>query len=176
LRHAIPPTLLISAIGIIEDVNHAVTTDLKDSGNLIYLVGALPGEAHPVPRLPARSPVVYASLHRAMQAGLVRACHDLSEGGLAVAAAEMCIGGRLGMALDVRSLKEFGLFAEANGLLLTEVRPTDCAAFESCFTEDVPLRLGSVTSDRILSVSKSTLPVLSLNLDTLRAAWQGDAQ
>jgi len=118
-RHAIPPTLLISAIGLIEDVSHAVTMDLKQAGDLLYLVGEFqpalggsvfsnlpesvkrwfvpPLSGRSVPAVPAAAPDTYRALHAAMQEGLVRACHDLSEGGLATAAAEMCIGGRLGL-------------------------------------------------------------------------------
>jgi phosphoribosylformylglycinamidine synthase subunit PurSL len=110
-RHAIPPTLLISAIGVIPDLNRTVTMDLKQPGNRLYLAGDfrpslaashyglargldLPGA---VPGLPVNGQDVYRALYQSIQNGLVRACHDLSEGGLAVAAAEMCIGGRLGL-------------------------------------------------------------------------------
>ena len=111
-RHAIPPTLLISAMGLIEDVSQAVTMDLKEAGDLVYLVGEFQpawGGSHyeqihassnrsgSVPSISTAAPETYRAVHAAMQGGLVRACHDLSEGGLAVAAAEMCIGGRLGM-------------------------------------------------------------------------------
>ncbi|MCA1554071.1 MAG: phosphoribosylformylglycinamidine synthase, partial [Chloroflexi bacterium] len=103
-RHAIPPTLLISALGIIEDVTRAVTMDLKEIGSVIYLIGAA-------------SAASYGALHCAMRAGLVRACHDASEGGVAVAAAEMCIGGRLGMCIEIAEP-----FTELDGCLLAEVR------------------------------------------------------
>jgi phosphoribosylformylglycinamidine synthase II len=111
-RHAIPPTLLISAMGLIEDVSRAVTMDLKEAGDLVYLVGEFQpawGGSHyerihgssnrggSVPSISTTAPQTYRAVHAAMQGGLVRACHDLSEGGLAVASAEMCIGGRLGM-------------------------------------------------------------------------------
>ena len=104
-------------MGVIEDVERAVTMDLKQPGNLLYLVGELapPGAAAMPgcwtagnlpgmqPSLTTRNaPRVYRALHRAIAAGWVRACHDLSEGGLAVAAAEMCIGGRLGLELRLR--------------------------------------------------------------------------
>jgi phosphoribosylformylglycinamidine synthase len=93
LRHAIPPTRLISAIGLIDDVSQAVTMDAKEAGNLVYLLNA---------ETTARE--MYRALHTAMTAGLVRACHDVSDGGLAVTAAEMCIGGRLSMALTLQAM------------------------------------------------------------------------
>ena len=83
-------------------------------------VGAAP---QPDPDAPAR----YRRLHAAMRAGLVRSCHDVSEGGLAVALAELCIAGRLGIA--VQSLPHddpaTALFAESTGRFVVEVRPED---------------------------------------------------
>jgi phosphoribosylformylglycinamidine synthase len=152
-RHAIPPTLLISAIGIIEDVSKAVTTDLKTSGDRIYRVA--PPAA---PLLP--DPAHYRALHRAMQAGLVRACHDLSEGGLLVAAAEMCIGGRLGMTITCDADT---LFAECNGHFLVEVRPDDCTTFEAIVSQ----------AQQIGNVAESALSVngTQWSLEELVTAW-----
>jgi phosphoribosylformylglycinamidine synthase len=107
---AIPPSLLISALGQIDDVRRAVTMDLKESGNFLYQVGVTRpelGGSHfalieslaggQVPQVdPATAKKTFAGVHQAIQAGLVRACHDLSEGGLAVAAAEMAFAGGLG--------------------------------------------------------------------------------
>ena len=177
LRHAIPPTLLISAIGIIEDVNQAVTMDVKEAGGVVYLLGM-----H-APRNEWRmqeAPEMYRALHRAMRAGLVRACHDLSEGGLAVAAAEMCIGGRLGMALTIDTDDpHLALFGETDERLLVEVRPEDCAAFESCFSklasqrvsEPASRRIGVVTSGPRLSITTRTQGLISIPIRDLVAAW-----
>ncbi|MBK7319836.1 phosphoribosylformylglycinamidine synthase subunit PurL [Candidatus Villigracilis affinis] len=113
-RHAIPPTLLISALGIMDDVTKAVTMDLKEAGNAIYLIGDFApvfGGSHfdttineSIPQVSEITPQVYKALHNAINASLIRSAHDLSEGGLAVAAAEMCIGGRLGLDINPASL------------------------------------------------------------------------
>ena len=95
-RHAIPPTLLISAIGIIHDINTAITMDLKAAGNVVYLVGSdlvnsnqLPALSEVegsvasdqlVPDIHKDTMQVYRALHQAIQNGLVKSCHDLSEG------------------------------------------------------------------------------------------------
>src|SRR5438876_369518 len=98
----IPPTLLISAMGIVPDVRRCVTMDLKEPGNALLLVGAtrdeLGGshyylvngrEGGTVPTVDlALAPRLFARVHEAIRRGLVRSCHDLSEGGLAVALAE----------------------------------------------------------------------------------------
>ncbi|MBI4787410.1 MAG: phosphoribosylformylglycinamidine synthase subunit PurL [Chloroflexi bacterium] len=198
LRHAIPPTLLISAMGIIQDVTRAVTMDFKAAGNVVYLLGetrAELGGSHfavnsdelrprkqltvnsPVPGMPTFAPAMYRALHRAMRAGIVRACHDLSEGGIAVALAEMCIGGRLGcaIALDTDDAVT-ALFSESNGRLLAEVQPDDCAAFEAFFA-DLPIsRIGAVTQDPRLTIANRAEPILALDVAALVAAWSGQAQ
>ncbi len=162
LRHAIPPTLLISAIGIIHDVNQAVTMDLKEAGNVVYLVGSYQlsdASDQPVPDVSKGTPQVYRAMHQAITNGLVRSAHDLSEGGLAVAAAEMCIGGRLGMNV-VPTL--VGMFTEVNGCLLVEVSPANTAAFENQFTNLPFIKIGEVTSKPILKISNVEIPVEEL--------------
>src|SRR5215204_6664704 len=71
-RHAIPPTLLISAIGIIHDVNSAVTMDLKAAGNLLYLIGDFKNEQMLVPDIPRSAPQVYRALHQAIQDDIIK--------------------------------------------------------------------------------------------------------
>jgi phosphoribosylformylglycinamidine synthase len=189
LRHAIPPTLLISALGIIQDVGHAVTMDFKEAGNSIYLLGETRPEfggshwrivagqdlfASPVPEMPVPAPRMYRALHRAIQARLVRACHDLCEGGMAVALAEMCIGGRAGceIALDTNDPTS-ALFSESNGRLLAEVRPEDCAAFEAEFKALPISKIGAVTKSAQLIIANRAQPILSLDVAALVAAWSG---
>jgi phosphoribosylformylglycinamidine synthase len=125
LRHAIPPTLLISAIGITPDVNRSITMDLKEVGNFIYLIGDYSPGKNSIPDVPDSTPRIYRALYRAITNGMIRSAHDLSEGGLAVAAAEMCIGGRLGMEID---FEESAFFTEVNGCLLVEVPPENASA------------------------------------------------
>ena len=108
---AIPPTLLISAIGQVPDVRRCVTMDLKEPGNLLLLAGHDPARAGRVAlgrapgqrraaacpgSIPRWAGACSAAVHAAIGRGLVRSCHDLSEGGLAVALAEMALAGGLG--------------------------------------------------------------------------------
>ncbi len=199
-RHAIPPTLLISAIGLIPDISKAITMDLKQLGNLLYLVGDFTpvfGGSHfslltshflldPVPLVSPHASAVYASLHAAINSGLILSCHDLSEGGLAVAAAEMCIGGRLGLDLDVVTASAVHgepevaatacLFGETTGCLLAEVAPENVAAFEGHFA-DLPIRkLGRVTEEPILSISTNNQPLFTLPVSNLATAFNTPLQ
>ena len=149
LRHAIPPTLLISAIGIVQDVNQSITMDLKEAGNFIYLIGDFSLEYKSVPDVPSSTIEVYRALHQAITNGLVRSAHDLSEGGLAVAAAEMCIGGRFGIELNVEAST---LFNDVNGCLLVEVSPMNASAFENHFADLSFNKIGEVTTNPILKI------------------------
>jgi phosphoribosylformylglycinamidine synthase len=208
-RIPIPPTLLISAIARVPDVRHAITMDLKEPGNLVYLVGITKpelGGAHlidvaspvegssaeflvainPTSNLPrvdlAVAPRLLTAVHAAIRAGLVRACHDLSEGGLAVAAAEMALAGGLGLALDLRAAPRSNdaqadtvlLFAESPTRLLVEVQPADAAAFEALMSSLPHAVVGRVTGDANLSVTGLIgREVLRATVAELKAAWQG---
>jgi phosphoribosylformylglycinamidine (FGAM) synthase-like enzyme len=97
---------LISALGQLADFRKAVTMDFKQAGNLVYLIGTTKAElggSHytlvnnltggEAPRVDLElAPKIFRAVHQAITAKLLRACHDLSEGGLAAAAAEMCFG------------------------------------------------------------------------------------
>lgn len=148
---SIPPTLLFSVLGVVDDVNLAVTSDFKASGDCIYIIGTTAAELGgseaaaelhlsqgQVPKVDAGAALAaYRALHQAMKARLVSACHDLSDGGLAVALAEMCIGGRLGAFVDPHKVPTRGdvseldvLYSESASRLLVSVRPENAAAFE----------------------------------------------
>ena len=190
-RHAIPPTLLISAIGIIADVKQAITMDAKTPGNVIYLLGETRpefGGSHfnlvephnairnsAVPSMPSHARALYHALHKAIRSGVVRACHDLSEGGLSVAAAEMCIAGRLGMNITLETDDAVtALFSESNGRFLVEVRPKDCATFEAHFDGALAAQqrnLGVVTDANSLTITNQAQTLLSVSLSELVAAW-----
>jgi phosphoribosylformylglycinamidine synthase II len=193
-KHAIPPSLLISGIGIIDDIFDIVTMDLKAEGSTIYLLGETRdemagshfhlllggGNGEVAPRLPEYAPALYKCLHKAMNKGLVLACHDLSEGGLAVAAAEMCIAGRMGMLLNMDELDTtLTLFSESNGRFLVEVESKNAVAFESCFTGGMgnyARRLGGTVPGGRLTVSTLDETLLSLPLSALAEAWKGNAK
>jgi phosphoribosylformylglycinamidine synthase len=168
LRHSIPSTLLISAIGMIENVNQAITMDLKDASNLIYLIGDFSPETKAVPDVPASAPQVYRALHQAITSELIRSAHDLSEGGLAVTAAEMCIGGRLGMTLNT---EDTTLFTEVNGCLLVEVTTACSSAFESLFANLPFKKIGAVTQEPTLHIRFPIHESVSISVPDLVRAF-----
>ncbi|MBA2598061.1 MAG: phosphoribosylformylglycinamidine synthase subunit PurL [Chloroflexia bacterium] len=125
----IPGTLLISAIGIVPDIRRTVSMFLKRPGNLLYLIG-LTGDdlggslaLRLAGQRGSRAPVVnlatarrtLSAIHRATRKGLLQSCHDLSDGGLAVAAAEMAIGGGFGLEIDLRNVSTATCHSEPAG-------------------------------------------------------------
>ncbi|WP_029214419.1 phosphoribosylformylglycinamidine synthase subunit PurL [Kallotenue papyrolyticum] len=195
-RVPIPPTLLISALGVIPDVTRVVTPALKRDGNLIYLLGRTRNElggshylllqerlGQRVPRVDlAQARRTFRALHAAIRAGLVQACHDLSEGGLAVAAAEMMIAGGLGLDLDLAMIVRdedcdndaLLLFSETPSRFLVEVRPEDSAAFGALMEAVEASLIGFVTNEPILRVDGlAGVEVLRESLDDLRRSWRG---
>jgi phosphoribosylformylglycinamidine synthase len=170
--------------------------DLKEPGNLLYQIGAthdeLGGSHYSLveslaggrsPRVDAKlAKRTFAALHSAIDAGLVRACHDLSEGGLAAAAAEMAFAGGLGAKLDVERVvcgseaaKHAAalLFSESNTRFLCEVKAEDAGAFEARFRGDVPCAcIGQVVAAGKLEFVNGAQPLITAELSTLKSAWQ----
>ncbi len=185
-KRAIPPTLLISSLGIAPDARRIVTSDLKRPGDRLYLVGEtrdelggslyerLTGAAGGA--LPAPVPdaiETFRALHRAIAGGLVAAAHDCSEGGLAVAAAEMCIGGRLGLDLTLPGEPATALFAESNARFLVEVAPEHVAAFEQALAGRPCADIGAVTEDATLRISEAQGEAwIESEVEVLVWAWQ----
>jgi phosphoribosylformylglycinamidine synthase len=188
----IPPTLLISALGRIPDVRLCVTMDLKEPDNLLFLVGATQkemGGSHyhlaqglaggEVPRVDLeRASRIFRKIHEAIQSRLVRACHDLSEGGLAVALAEMAFAGGIGA--DVTGLKSVGnlpdevlLFAESTTRFLVEVRPGQAKEFRTLM-EGIPVaQLGQTRKEpRLRIAGASGAWVIWAQLEQVKEAWQ----
>jgi phosphoribosylformylglycinamidine synthase subunit PurSL len=193
-RHiVIPPTLLISALGLVPDVRRCVTMDLKEPGNRLYLIGATKDEMagshyHLVtgrsggvaPKVdPAQAPRTFHKMHAAIRRGLIRSCHDLSEGGLAVAVAEMAFAG--GVGADIAGWDtplgvpvEVRLFSESQGRFVVEVRRADAPEFEAFLSLDVPWQsIGETTTEQRLRIAAANRDwIVSLELAALKEAWQ----
>ena len=189
----IPPSLLISAMGQVADVQTCVSMDLKTPGNLLYLVGTTRDElggSHytlvqnlqggRVPRLDvAAAKSIFAGVHQAIRAGLVRSCHDLSEGGLAVAAAEMAFAGDCGAEIDLEKVPVEGglsvaarLFAESNSRFLIEVPVAKAAAFEQALRGVACQQIGRVVDERRLRITSAGQSNIDAPLSVLKEAWQ----
>jgi phosphoribosylformylglycinamidine synthase len=191
----IPPTLLISAVAVMDNVEKAITMDCKREGDLVYIIGATWNElggsqyygihgyvGNRVPRVDSkRGKRLMDALSAVMEKGLVRACHDLSEGGIAVAAAEMAFAGGLGMAIhlgqvplgEAMNRDDYVLFSESNTRFLVEVAPEDRHQFEGMMTRVDFAAIGQVTSKEKLEVyGLNGEMVLSALIAELKEAWQ----
>jgi phosphoribosylformylglycinamidine synthase len=173
-RHAVPPTLVITAVAAVPDADRCVTPELGAPGNVLLVVGPtgqhfagshldlLTGahrtaspEAGAAPRPDRSAPARYRALHQAIAAGRVVSCHDVSEGGLAVALAELCIASGLGATITALPHPDVAaaLFSESAGRLVVEVRPDHAADVVAAFAEvGGAQRLGVVTDDAALDV------------------------
>ena len=182
-----PPTPVVLGVGMVEDLRLCVTSDFKREGDAIFLVGRTANELGGSEYLRLRKKaggVVPATdphglrasmdhLLQAMKAKTVAACHDLSHGGLAIAAAEMCLGGDIGADLDTAAVDpmrwDVQLFSESNGRWLVEVAKGSEEEFQHLI-EGVPVayvgRVGGA-SLRLRCGKKRT----SLSLPAMRKAW-----
>ncbi|MEO0137236.1 MAG: phosphoribosylformylglycinamidine synthase subunit PurL [candidate division WOR-3 bacterium] len=192
--HLIPPTLLISAIGIIDDVRKCVTMDLKAPGNLLYLVGItreelggseylrhLKLQGGRVPGVNLKlAPRIMHKIHEAIMNGLVLSCHDLSEGGLGLAISEMAIAGDIGCALDLSQMKFQGknrradilLFSESNTRFLVEVLPQNARAFERVMAHLPFSPIGKTLAEKRLKIYQAKKLLIDLSLSQLRERWK----
>ncbi|HEX78566.1 MAG TPA: phosphoribosylformylglycinamidine synthase subunit PurL [Dehalococcoidia bacterium] len=192
---SIPDTLLISAMGVIEDSNKVVSMDFKTAGNLIYIIGSTSNElggseyfsslgftGNSVPRLnPKQAKDLMDNLSLATEVGLVKACHDLSDGGLGVAIAEMAFAGGLGANIRLVDVPlgetiqrdDYILFSESNSRFLAEVSPQDKDGFEKAMGKSTFARIGEVTSFETLEIyGLKGDKVLDIPIDKLKEAWQ----
>jgi len=189
----VTPTLLITAVGIVPDVSLTVSMDLKAAGNLLYIVGdtypELGGSEYyklkgylgkSVPQLRAtKARKTYYNLTKAMSRGIVKSCHDLSEGGLAVAAAEMAFAGGYGLELDLRAVpgkdlarNDFVLFSESNSRFLIEIAKKDKADFEGLMGK-YSAQIGKVTKEqKLLIYGLNGKVVVDATLEKLRHSWK----
>ena len=181
-RHAVPPTLVITAVAHVPEADRVVTPDLKRAGNVLIQLGDTRpefGGSHTAMLIPtadtvapapvADAPQRYARLHDAIREGLVSACHDLSEGGLAVALAEMVIGGRLGASIRFLPHRDptVAWFAESNSRFLCEVAPEHLERFLEVVGHHATV-IGVTTDDEML-----TTPQFSVPMHALVAAFTG---
>jgi phosphoribosylformylglycinamidine synthase II len=194
-RISIPSTLLISAISIVDDISKCVTMDAKKASNLLFIVGETKNElggSHyykinghigaGVPKLDLeKAPKIAAKISTAIAGGLVVSCHDCSEGGLAVALAEMAFAGGLGIEADLRGLPcgkdcrrtDAQLFSESNSRYIVEVEPDKYNAFAKMMLNLPFGQIGKVTEDKTLVIkTQDGKNVIETDIVTLKQAWQ----
>jgi phosphoribosylformylglycinamidine synthase len=194
MKISIPPTVLISAVGKIEDVRKAITMDAKRPGDLVYVLGQTLEElggseyyasrgfiGNRVPGVDAgKARSLYLKVYRAIQEGLIRSCHDCSDGGLGVALAESAFAGGLGMEVDLRKVpkstrerNDFVLFSESQSRFVVTIDPGKKKRFEEVLGNSIFGEIGRVTAGETFSVTGlNGNTVIRADLHDLKEAWQ----
>jgi len=195
---SIPPTLLYTVLGNHNDVRKAVSSDFKDKGDVIYLVGETHQElgaselnfmlseetnggiGNDVPQIDTtRNLAMYRALTAAMDQGLVRSAHDCSDGGLSVAVAECCFGCDGATTINLDPLLNDGvdawgaLFGESLGRILVTVKPNNVAEFEGAMSGHSLSNIGTVDSKKTLQFTIGGKTILKANLSKLLESWKG---
>ena len=194
---SIPPTLLFSLFGDHPDVRMTATSDLKVAGEKLYLVGesldelgasevsfmfrdedSSMGIGGNVPKLtnPESNLSTYRTLSKTIRQGLVQTSHDCSEGGVAVAIAEMCIGGRIGAMIDIDGTGDNSLWArlwgESLGRFIIGVKPENEEKWLDEMKGHKVTYLGKTEQQDNLVINDGFDEVINLNVNDLVSSWQ----
>ena len=194
VKISIPPTLLFSTMGKIEDVRKAVTMDAKRSGDLVYVLGetreelggsewfALHGfTGNNVPKVnAAKAKKLYRALTGAIDRGLVASCHDCSDGGLGIALAEVAFAGGLGMNVDLSRVPREGierddylLFSESQSRFVATISPESKEEFENIMAGNIFACAGKVTSESAFIIyGTDGKNIIEENINDLKKVWQ----
>jgi len=189
----VTPTLLITALGIIPDIRSAVSMDVKEPNNPVYIVGQTFAElggseyyklkgfvGRTVPKVRKSARRTFSAVTGAIDLGPVKACHDISEGGLAVAAAEMAFSGGFGMELHLQKVPvkgvnrdDYVMFSESNSRFLVEVSKEAKNEFEVLMKGIAFAEIGVVTkAPRLCIHGLNGKAVVDAKLSDLLAAWK----
>jgi len=192
IKVSVPPTLLASSIGIVEDVTTCISMEPKEEGDLVYLIGKTKAElgagefdnmlfesfgermvGNRIPQIaPLQSIESYRALSQCIQERLVASAHPIDYGGLAVGLAKSCIAGKKGMRVELQEpLKSFeSLFSESLGRILVTIAPKHKSAFESAMKGHAK-EIGIVKGNR-LEISLNGKPIVRANVGDLEASYK----
>jgi len=191
---SIPPTVLFSVMGKIEDARKAITMDAKGPGDLIYVLGETRNElggseyyammgyiGNVVPTVDApRAKDLYRRLNVATEGKLIASCHDCSDGGLGVALAETAFAGMLGVEIDLRKVPAGGvdrddllLFSETQSRFVVTISPEKKEAFEEVFAGMVCGLVGEVTEAPVFkAIGLAGREIIRAHIQDLKDAWK----
>jgi phosphoribosylformylglycinamidine synthase len=194
VKISVPPTVLFSILGRIDDVRKAVTMDVKAPGDLVYCVGQTYAEmggseylamhgfiGNQVPQVRAgQAKELYKKLHGAIMEGLIASCHDCSDGGLGIALAESAFAGGFGMEVDLRKVPVEGierddylLFSESQSRFVVTVHPAKQKAFLSIMKGITVGEIGKVIEGKAFIVTGLRgKKIIQGDIYKLKAAWQ----
>jgi phosphoribosylformylglycinamidine synthase len=174
VKISIPPTLLVSGIGVMQSVENAVSLDAKQAGDLVYLLGqtrdelggseyyAMNGKLGS--NVPETDGATNLDLYRKLNTVTPASAIAVTHGGLAAALAKTCIGGQFGMdiKLDGDLRLDTMLFSESTGRILVTLAPQDKDIFEKTLGSHAHL-IGTVTDRQTLTINGKAIPLADMN-------------
>ncbi len=191
----IAPTLVITALGIVPEISRCISSDFKEPGNSIYLIGETKSEfggseyfrmkhfrGGLVPRVDAQvASSLYRTMNRVLDQPFARSCHDLSAGGLAVAMAEMCFARMLGATVylpEIQSGKSKlseteTLFSESNSRFLVEIQQGEEDKFEKMMKGFVFTKIGTISTNKLQIHDHAKKKIIDLPISECYNAWKG---
>jgi phosphoribosylformylglycinamidine synthase len=192
MKTAVPPTPVILGIGLVKDIRKCITSDFKEEGNPLYLVGkptememggseyyAIVGiDGGKTPRTEVGILIkCMQGILLAIDKSYIVSCHDVSEGGLGACISEMAIGGNLGGEIDISKIlsdlrTDFKIFSESNTRWLIEVRSNKHKEFESLLNNYTISynKIGITNGNRIIVTDKKK--VIDLDIEDISQYWK----
>ncbi|MBP6941569.1 MAG: hypothetical protein KBB65_07335 [Syntrophorhabdaceae bacterium] len=194
IKISVPQTVLVSAISVIRDVRKAMTMDLKEAGDLVIVIGktypelggseyfSMMGRSGNIPPKGRGSIAkkTFACLEKAIGLGIVRSCHDISDGGMACALAESAFAGGLGIDADLSKAPQAGifrddflLFSESQSRFIVSLKEKDLDRFQKIFRAVPYGVIGAVRADaKFIVRGLDGNVVIDTEIDALIDAWQ----
>ncbi len=168
IKISIPPTLLISSIGVIDEISKSISIDLKFPGDLIYILGETNDElggseyfssykyiGNAVPQVDARkNKKLYTNFYKCVKSNLLASAISVGRGGLGVALTKTAMAGDLGLEISLKNLPgkftrdDFALFSESQGRIIVSINPKNKARFESFMKKNSFACIGYVTQQK----------------------------
>ena len=186
IKISVPPTLLISSLGVLDDLTLAVSLNPKFAGDLVYILGETKDElggseyfasqnfiGNSVPKVDAKSAInLYRKFRSAIENRLISSALSPQLGGLGITLAKKAIAGQLGMEIDFKNIAtssrpDYFLFSESQSRFVVTIDPKRQAEFEKHFT-DLPLaKIGTITNDKNFIIKNNGKQIIKTNLSTL---------
>lgn len=193
IKISVPPTLLISSIGIIEDVTKTISIDVKFPGDLVYILGETKEElggseyfalyksvGNKVPKVEAqKNKKLYQSFYKAGRSQLISSAISITRGGLGIALAKTALAGKLGIEVCLNNLlgrvfhNDFVLFSESQGRILITINPKNKKIFEKIMKGNQFKQIGQVTKNqRLVIKGLDNKTIINLNLEKIEKAYK----
>ncbi len=197
---SIPPTLLVSSIGVMQDAGKAVSIDAKFAGDLVYVLGethdemggseyfAMVGEekngkpfiGNAVPKVVAeKNKKLYSSFSKAISEDIIASAASVHRGGLAVALAKTALAGGLGMEINMENVpasvsrNDFALFSESQGRIVATVAPQNKEKFEELMKGNAFAQIGSITgNDSFIIKGKGEKEIVNTNINSMMESYK----